>query len=68
MNAPCYNCENRCAGCHGSCADYKQFKAEKQATKRENEVETYLIEHAMKVHDKFVERKKSRRMRNRKRR
>ena len=24
---PCYDCERRCAGCHGTCKEYADYKA-----------------------------------------
>ena len=29
----CYNCQRRHAGCHGQCADYAAYKAERDAHK-----------------------------------
>lgn len=28
---PCYNCEERAAGCHSTCEKYISFKAEREA-------------------------------------
>lgn len=25
-DTPCYQCENRCVGCHSSCVDYTRYK------------------------------------------
>lgn len=27
MNVPCYNCPDRCVGCHSTCEKYKAFRA-----------------------------------------
>ncbi len=64
----CYECKKRYAGCHSSCEEYKRFKAENETRKRNNDVEQYVIDRTIKLRDKYVERKKSKRMRNRKRR
>ena len=29
--SPCYKCDRRCEGCHGSCEDYKAYQAECRA-------------------------------------
>lgn len=26
----CYNCQDRCVGCHANCEKYKQFKMERE--------------------------------------
>lgn len=64
----CYECKKRYVGCHSTCEEYKRFKEENEARKRNNDVELYVIDRTIKVRDKYVERKKSKRMRNRKRR
>jgi hypothetical protein len=30
-SSPCYQCENRCQGCHGTCKPYAEWKAEHDA-------------------------------------
>ena len=30
-NAPCLDCENRAAGCHATCEDYRVWRIEKDA-------------------------------------
>ena len=30
MNAPCYGCGRRQAGCHASCPDYQAFRADRE--------------------------------------
>lgn len=34
VNAPCFECEHRSAGCHGRCSEYKQYE-EEMAQRRE---------------------------------
>lgn len=29
IDAPCYNCDKRCLGCHGKCADYEVYRKAK---------------------------------------
>ena len=33
-DTPCYNCEDRYAGCHGKCDNYKKFKENLEEDKR----------------------------------
>ena len=33
MSAPCKNCEKRTLGCHSSCKDYMEYKAEVERIK-----------------------------------
>lgn len=35
MTPPCKGCKDRAVGCHGSCARYRQFKADLEAAKAE---------------------------------
>lgn len=35
---PCYQCERRTPGCHGSCPDYQAFAAERQEVYRQREI------------------------------
>ena len=42
MNAPCNNCPDRHAGCHGSCEKYAAFKEEKAKVNEERRAERTL--------------------------
>ena len=46
--SPCKNCENRSAGCHGSCAAYLAYRAERESEYEERrtnmEMNLYLNE------------------------
>lgn len=32
IKSPCMRCKERCAGCHGACKKYKQYKKENKIT------------------------------------
>ena len=36
VKAPCYNCEERCIGCHSICERYAEFRAYKEAVNAEH--------------------------------
>ena len=60
MKAPCYNCEKRVLGCHGTCEDYKDFnKKNKTALGKKIEVakKNYIArDTAFKLKDKLYKR------------
>ena len=51
--APCLNCPDRSATCHGECEKYKMFKAEKEV---EN-AESYRIRRGIQEYAEYDQRK-----------
>lgn len=53
-DSPCYNCHDRCAGCHGKCEQFQSWNAahiernrqERTARERENMMRGYYVETA----------------------
>ena len=58
--ACCYKCEKRVPGCHGSCEDYKRFKAENDAKKQEKGIDEYVIERTIKKREKYLAKNRKR--------
>lgn len=60
---PCYNCEKRFLGCHGSCEDYKKYIAEKEeVNKKKREVlgiDHFLAETQIRIKDKMAKQKQN---------
>lgn len=40
---PCYQCENRQLGCHGTCETYQQFFAARRAAEKTKGIADYAI-------------------------
>lgn len=47
MKQPCYQCPDRCMGCHGRCERYKEYKAEMEIVKRKRQEESAFVDAIM---------------------
>ena len=43
MTTPCYNCEDRCIGCHTTCGDYAIYRRELEAAKKAASADSEFI-------------------------
>jgi hypothetical protein len=49
MNAPCFNCPDRCTGCHDTCEKYQAYKAHRQSISDARARRNYLDEYFSKT-------------------
>lgn len=54
MNAPCKDCKDRAVGCHGSCEQYKAFRAERDRMLEEKQRDAFKRSLRKKRRKRFI--------------
>lgn len=39
IDAPCFNCDKRCLGCHGNCPDYAEYSDSRKSENHKRAIE-----------------------------